>query len=72
MGWNGIGIFVPPELHIVVKCPPGSKRTVMDFRNGNLTYSSCELADGLIPEIALSVPVIECYVPYRCPAVGES
>ena len=56
----------------MIECPPCGKRTAVDFRNGNLFFRSRELADGFLPEIALSIPVIERYVPDRCPAVGES
>ena len=72
MGRNGFGVFVPTELYIVVKCPPRRKRTSMDFRSGNLPYRLCKLADWLLPKIALPVPVVECDIPDRCPAVGES
>lgn len=56
---NGLGVFSPSELNIVVKCSPGSKRTPMDFRNCNLPYRLCKLTDRLLLEIALPIAVIE-------------
>lgn len=61
--WGVFGVFVPTELSIVVKCPPCGKRTSVSIRNSNLTCCAWKLADGLLPEITLSVPVIERDVP---------